>query len=100
MLVVLLVTTGVTVTIWVGLPTTPLVVTVAVRAPAEVGLVEKVTVIDVAVAVVTEPTAPLSNVTELFPTTVLKPNPLMITVYELAPRLLVFTVTTGATVAT
>jgi hypothetical protein len=99
-LVVLLVTTGVIVAICVALPATPLVVTVAVSAPADVGRVEKVTVNEVEVAEVTEPTAPLSKVTVLFPTTVLKPKPLMITVFELAPLFVVLAVTTGATVAT
>jgi hypothetical protein len=42
-----------------------LVVTMAVRVPAEVGLVEKVTVSEVAVAEVTVPTAPLLKTTVL-----------------------------------
>lgn len=40
---------------------TPPIVTIAVRLPADVGLVEKVTVSDVAVAAVTVPAAPLLN---------------------------------------
>ena len=45
------------------LPTILLDVIDAVRVPAAVGLVEKVTVNDVAVAAVTMPTAPLLKVT-------------------------------------
>ena len=40
------------------------------------------------------------NTTLLLPTTVLKPKPLIITVVELAARLVVLLVKTGATVAT
>ncbi len=57
-----------------------LVVTDAVRLPATVGLVEKVTVKLVPVAVVTVPTAPLLNVTVLLPAVELKPKPVMVTV--------------------
>jgi len=77
-----------------------LLVTTAVKLPMEVGFVEKVTVSDVAVAVVIVPTAPLLKVTELLAATVSKPAPLMVIVEELAPSAAVLTVTTGATVAT
>ena len=70
-----LVTEGITVAICVELLLTPLVVITAVRLPAEIGLVEKLRVSDVALAVATVPTAPLLNKTLLLPTTVLKPNP-------------------------
>lgn len=77
-----------------------LVVTTAIKLPAEVGLVPKVTVNAVAVAAVTVPTAPLSNTTKLFPTVVLKPKPLMVSVEALAERFPELLVTTGITVAT
>lgn len=76
-----------------------MVVTIAVKLPADVGLVENVTVNAVGVAAVTDPTAPLLNTTELFARMGLKPNPLMLTVDALAARLAVLTVTTGVTVA-
>lgn len=57
---------------------TPPVVTIAVKLPAR-GLVEKVTVRDVAVAEVTAPIAPLLNVTKLFAAVVLKFVPAMVT---------------------
>ncbi len=57
-----------------------LVVTEAVRLPATVGLVPKVTVKLVADALVTVPTAPLLNVTVLFAAVVLNPKPVMTTV--------------------
>ena len=60
------VTTGLTFAICVAVPLpTPLTVTIAVRLPADVGLVENVTVSEVAVAAVTVPTAPLLKTTEL-----------------------------------
>ena len=56
---VLLVTTGMTAATWTGEPLpTLLVVTTAVKAPADVGFVESATVSAVAVAAVTVPTAP------------------------------------------
>lgn len=57
-----------------------LVVTDAVKSPATVGLVPKVTVRLVADAVVTVPVAPLLNVTVLLPAVVLNPKPEMTTV--------------------
>lgn len=74
-LVVLLVTDGIIVATCVELLLTPFVVITAVSEPAEIGLIEKLTVSDVALAVVTVPTAPLLNTTLLLPTTVLKPKP-------------------------
>ena len=69
----LLVTTGVTVATCTGAPVVmPLLCTTAVRLPA-IGVVEKVTVREVAVAVVTVPTAPLLKVTVLLPAVGLKP---------------------------
>ena len=72
----------------------------AVNDPAVAGLVEKVTVIDVAVADVTSPTAPLFSVTELFAIVGLKPKPLITTDDPFAARFVVLLVTTGITVAT
>ena len=74
-LVLRLVTEGITVAICVELLATPFVVTTAARLPAEMGLVEKLTVSEVALAVVTVPTAPLLKTTLLLPTTVLNPKP-------------------------
>lgn len=64
------------------------------------GLVEKVTNKLVAVAEVTVPTAPLLNVTVLFPAVVLNPKPLMVIVLAANAKLLVLAVTTGRTSAT
>lgn len=75
-------------------------VTIAVNEPAVVGSVDRVTVRDVAVALVTEPTAPLLNTTVLFAAVVSKPIPLMISVLALAFRLFeLLMVTTGITSA-
>ena len=64
----LLVTIGVTVATCTAAPLlTPSVVTTAVRLPAVVGLVENVTVSEVAVAAVTVPTAPSLKTTVLLP---------------------------------
>lgn len=76
-----------------------LTVTTAVRLPA-LGRVPNVTVSNVAVAVVTVPTAPLLNTTVLLPAVVLKPKPLMVTVVAVRARAVVAAVTTGPTVAT
>lgn len=96
----LLVTVGVTVAIWTAVPLlTLLVVTTAVKLPAE-GLVEKVTKSDVAVAVVTVPTAPLLNTTVLFAAVVLNPVPVMVTVVALDARFVVTRVTVGLMVDT
>ncbi len=97
---VLLVTTGMTRATCKAVPLpTLLVVTMARSGPAEVGLVPKVTVSNVAVAVVTVPVAPLSNVTRLLPAVVSKPKPAMVIVAASAARSLVATVTTGLTAA-
>lgn len=96
-----LVTTGMTVATLTAAPLlTVLVVTCAVRLPAAVGLVEKLTFSAVAVAEVTVPTAPLLNVTELPDAVVLKPKPLMTMMDALAARLAVLLVITGMTLAT
>jgi hypothetical protein len=60
------------------------------------GFVEKVTVNSVAVALVTVPTALLLKVTVLLAAVVSNPEPAMVMVLALIPRLLVFTVTIGA----
>jgi len=97
---VLSVTTGLTLATCTAVPLeTPLVVTTAVKGPADVGFVENVTVRDVAVAAVTVPTAPLLNTTVLFPAVVLNPAPLMMTVSAFAASEVVATVTAGLTVA-
>ncbi len=86
-LVVALVTTGATVAICTAAALgAELVVTIAVRLPADVGLVEKFTVSDVAVAVATVPTAPLLNVTVLLAAVVSKPMPLITTDEALGSR--------------
>ena len=80
---VLLVTTGVTVATCTAVPLLTLsVVTTAVRLPAVVGLVENVTVSEVAVAAVTVPTAPLLKTTVLLAAVVSKPKPLMVSVVD------------------
>lgn len=76
-----------------------LVVTIAVKLPA-LGLVENVTISEVAVAVVTVPTAPLLKTTVLLPAVVLNPVPLIVTVVELPARLVVTCVTVGLIVDT
>jgi hypothetical protein len=99
-LAVLRVTTGVTLATCIAAPLDlPLVVTTAVRIPAVCGFVENVTSSEVAVAVVTVPTAPLLNVTVLFAATVLKPAPVIVIVESTAVMEVVATVTAGATVA-
>ena len=100
-LVVLLVTTGVTLATCTAVPLlTPPIVTIAVKLPADVGLVENVTVSDVAVAAVTVPTAPLLNVTALLAAVVLKPVPAIVTVEAFAAKLVVAVVTVGVNRAT
>ena len=76
-----------------------MVVTTAVRLPAVCGFVENVTVRVVAVAAVTDPTAPLLNVTVFSAATVLKPAPVIVTVEAFAANEVVAAVTAGATVA-
>lgn len=78
---------------------TPEVVTTAVRLPAA-GLVENVTVNEVAVAAVTVPTAPLLNTTVLLAAVVLNPVPAMVIVAAAFDRFAVLLVTVGVTVAT
>lgn len=100
-LVVLLVTTGMTVATWTAAPLEMvLVLTTAVSEPADVGLVDNVTVIEVAVAVVTAPTAPLLKVTRLLPGVASNPKPAMTTVAASAARFATALVTTGRTEAT
>lgn len=77
----------------------PFVVTIAVRLP-EPGLKENVTVIEVADAAVTVPTAPLFSTTELFPATASKPKPLITIVAAFTATCAVLVVTTWVTVAT
>ena len=76
------------------------VVTIAVKLPAVAGLVENVTVKDVAVAAVTVPTAPLLNTTVFCDAVVLKARPLIVTVLAFAVSPDVLTVTDGTTEAT
>ena len=76
----------------------PLVVTTAVKLPAA-GLVENVTVSEVAVALVTVPTAPLLNTTVLFAAVVLKPVPAIVMVVAEFDKLVLLLVTVGVTVA-
>ncbi len=95
-------TTGATVAICTAVPLAALfVVTMAVKLPADVGLVLNVTVSVVAVAVLTVPTAPLLNVTVLLAAVVSKPMPLMTTEDALALTLRpALALTTGITLAT
>src|SRR5690349_24313217 len=77
-------TAAVTVATCTGAPLlNALVVTTAVKGPAVVGLVEKVTVSDVAVAAVTVPTAPSLNRTALLAGVGSKLLPLIIIVVAL-----------------
>ena len=76
------------------------VVTMAVRLPAAAGLVENVTVRDVAVAAVTVPTAPLLNTTVFCAAVVLKARPVIVIVLAFAARPDVLAVTDGTTDAT
>lgn len=88
------VTTGVTVATWTAEPLDKLlVVTIAVRVPAVVGLVVNVTIKEVADAVVTVPTASPFNTTVLLPTVVSKPKPLIVSVVASADKLEVALVT-------
>lgn len=95
------VTTGVTVATWTAAPLVKLlVVTTAVRLPAVDGLVDSVTVRDVAVAAVTAPTAPLLKTTVFLLAMGSNPRPLMVNVVALAARVDALLVTTGTTLAT
>lgn len=78
----------------------PLDVTMAVKLPAVVGFLEKVTVSDVAVAAVTLPIAPLLKTTELFAGVGSKPKPSITMVLALAAIASSLVVTIGVTVAT
>lgn len=98
---VLAVTTGVTFATCKAAPLLMLlVVTTAVKLPADVGLTENVTVKAVAVALVTAPTAPLLKTTVLFALVVSNPNPLMTTVAPSAAKSVTLLVIAGVTVAT
>ena len=100
-LIVRLVMTGITVATCTAAPlATLLVVTVAVKLPARVGLVVNVTLSVVDVAEVTVPTAPLLKATELLPAVEPNPKPLMAMVEIFAARFAVLLVMTGTTVAT
>lgn len=99
--VVLLVTTGATVATCTAEPLgTLFVVTIAVKLPATSGLVEKLTDSEVAVALVTVPTAFLLKAIVFEAAVVLKPKPLIVIVAALADNTTVRDVTTGITVAT
>src|SRR5262245_4627348 len=92
---------GSTVATWTATPLdNPLLVTIAVRLPAIVGLVEKVTVSVVAVAAVTVPIAPRLKTTPLLAATASKPKPLMVMVVAVKDKLAALGVTTGTTVRT
>lgn len=100
-LLLVAVTTGVTVATCIAAPLLMLfVVTTAVRLPAVVGLVDRVTVREVAVAAVTVPTAPLLKLTVFLLAMGSNPKPLIVNVVVLAARLEVLLVTTGITLAT
>lgn len=77
-----------------------MLVTIAVKSIAVVGLVESTTVRDVAVEAVTVPTAPSLKTTELLAAVASNPKPLMVNVVTLAARSDVTLVSTGMTVAT
>jgi hypothetical protein len=96
----LAVTTGATLATGVRLPLLiPSVMTTAESGPA-VGFVVKVTVSDVAVALVTRP-APDDRITRLLPGVVAsKPAPVMLRVVELAARFAVLALIPGITDAT
>ena len=76
------------------------VVTAAVRLPAVMGIVENVTVREVALAAVTLPTAPSLKATVSLAMFVSKPKPPMVMLAALAARFAVLRFTTGVTVAT
>jgi hypothetical protein len=78
---------------------TPLVLTVAVSGPSVGGLVENVTVSDVAPPLVTVSMSPLLKVTLLQATVGLRPRPLIVTVLKLPAWLAVLDVTTGEAVS-
>ena len=99
---VLLVTTGTMVETCTAAPLLrPLVVTMAVKLPAEVGAVVRFTVSVVAVAALTVPTAPLLKTTVLLAAVVENPLPVIVILLAFAARrAVVFVVTTGRTRAT
>lgn len=77
-----------------------MLVTTAVKLPAVTGRVVRLTVNEVEVAAVIDPTAPLSNVMESLASVVSNPSPAMMTELAFAARNALLLVTTGATVAT
>jgi len=79
---------------------TPSDVTTAVRFAALVGLVDKATVSEVAVAAVTAPIAPSLKTTVLFAAVVSKPKPLMVNVVASAAKFAALLVIAGLSVAT
>src|SRR5262249_53496486 len=94
------VTTGVTVATCTADPLpTRVLVTTGVKLPALVGLVVNVTVSEVALAVVTLPTAPPLKTTVLLPGVAEKPTPLMMILLTFAGSTAELMVTTGVTVA-
>lgn len=98
--VVAAVMAGTTVAIWIAAPLLmELLVTTAVKLPA-LGPVLNVTVSELAVAALTEPTAPLLRVTELFAATGSNAIPLITTVVAVGERAVALTVTAGRTRAT
>ncbi len=98
---VLLVKAGMTLAICTAAPpATPLVVNVAVRLPADAGLVVNDTVRVFRVAAVTVPTAPLLKTRILRDATVSNAKPLIVIVVLLADRLAVLLVIAGMMVAT
>ena len=70
------------------------------KLPAVTGRVVRLTVNEVEVAAVIDPTAPLSNVIASLANVVSNPNPAMMTELAFAARNALLLVTTGATVAT
>lgn len=95
-----IVTTGITVATCTPAPLVKeSVVTDAVKLPAVVGVVLNDTINSVGVAEVTMPTAPLLKVTELSPTVVSNPKPVIVTDEAFAAKFDVALVTTGVTVA-
>lgn len=97
----LAVTTGDNVPTSTAVPlSSPFEVTMAVRLPAVVGFLEKVTVSDVADAEVTLPIAPLLKTTELFAAVGSKPKPSITIVEAFAAIESSLVVMTGVTVAT
>ena len=94
-------TTGMTLATCTAVPLDcEFVVTIAVKLPTVLALVENVTVSAVAVAAVMIPAAPLLNRIVLSSTVVLKPKPLIMMLVALTLKLAVLLVIKGLTVAT